>query len=64
MEDGRWKMCTLKGCASAAGWIVGESPTRRVGLFTTELDLHSGAVRRGWKLRKKNRRAVTTVNHI
>jgi hypothetical protein len=50
--------------ASEAGFVVGESPTRRVGLFTTEHDLNSVAVRRGWKLRKMNRRAVTKVNHI
>jgi hypothetical protein len=43
---------------------VGESPTRRVGLFTTELDLNNVAARRGWKLRNKNRRAVMKVNHI
>jgi len=45
-------------------WHVGESPTRRVGLFTTELDLNSAAARRGWKLRKENRRAVMKMNHI
>jgi hypothetical protein len=43
---------------------VGASPTRRIGLFTTEHDLNSVAARRGWKLREMNRRAVTKVNHI
>ncbi len=43
---------------------MGASPIRRVGLFTTEHDLNRVAVRRGWKLRKMNRRAVTKVNHI
>ena len=51
-------------CAGEAGLVVGESPTRRVGLFTTEHDLNSVAARRGWKLRKMNRRAVTKVNYI
>ena len=51
-------------CASEVGRNVGASPTRRVGLFTTEDDLNSVAARRGWKLRKMNRRAVTKVNHI
>jgi len=54
----------IKGCASEVGRNVGESPTRRVRLFTTEHDLNSVAARRGWKLRKMNRRAVTKVNHI
>ena len=31
---------------------MGASPIRRVGLFTTEHDLNSVAVRRGWKLRE------------
>jgi hypothetical protein len=53
-----------EACAREAGLNVGASPTRRVGLFTTEHDLNSVAARRGWKLRKMNRRAVTKVNHI
>lgn len=51
-------------CASEVGRNVGESPTRRVGLFTTEQFLNSVAARRGWKLRKMNRRAVMKMNHI
>jgi len=51
-------------CASEADWKAGESPVRRVRLFTTEHDLNSVAARRGWKLRKRNRRAITKVNHI
>ena len=51
-------------CASEADLNVGESPTRRIGLFATEHELNSVAVRRGWMLREWNRRAVTTVNHI
>jgi hypothetical protein len=51
-------------CASEAGWNAGESPARRVGLFTTEHDRNSAAARRGWKLREMNRRAVMTMNHI
>lgn len=54
----------IKGCASEVGWKAGESPVRRIGLFTTEHDRNSAAARRGWKLREKNSRAVTTVNHI
>jgi hypothetical protein len=46
-------------CASEADLNVGESPTRRIGLFATEHELNSAAVRRGWKLREWNRRAVT-----
>jgi hypothetical protein len=42
---------------------VGVSPTRQVGLFTAEHDLNSVAARRGWMLRKMNRRALTKVNH-
>ncbi len=53
-----------EGSAGEAGLNVGASPTRRVGLFTTEHNLHSAAVRRGWKRGKLNRRAVTKVNHI
>ena len=53
-----------EGCAREAGLNVGASPTRRVGLFTAEHNLNSVAARRGWKLRKMNRRAVTKVNHI
>ncbi len=34
-------------CASEADLNVGESPTRRVGLFATEHELNSVAVRRG-----------------
>jgi hypothetical protein len=51
-------------CASEADLNVGESPTRRIGLFATERELNSAAARRGWKLREWNRRAVTKVNHI
>jgi hypothetical protein len=51
-------------CASEAGLNVGESPTRRIGLFATEQELDSAAARRGWMLREWNRRAVTKVNHI
>ena len=51
-------------CASEADLNVGESPTRRIGLFATEHELNSVAVRRGWMLREWNRRAVTKVNHI
>jgi hypothetical protein len=51
-------------CASEADLNVGESPIRRVGLFATEHELNSVAVRRGWMLREWNRRAVTKVNHI
>ncbi len=54
----------IKGCASEVGWSVGESPTRRIRLFTAEHDLNSVAARRGWKLGKMNRRAITKVNHI
>ena len=43
---------------------MGANPIRRVGLFTTEHDLNSVAARRGWKLRKMNRRAVMKLNHI
>ena len=39
-------------CAGEAGLNMGESPIRRVGLFTTEHDLNSVAARRGWKLRE------------
>jgi hypothetical protein len=53
-----------RACASEAGLNVGESPTRRVGLFATEHELNSVAARRGWMLREWNRRAVTKVNHI
>ena len=53
-----------EGCAREADLIVGASPTRRIGLFTAEHDLNSVAARRGWMLRKMNRRAVTKVNHI
>src|SRR5213595_3448269 len=41
-----------EACARKAGLNVGASPTRRIGLFTTEHDLNSVAARRGWKLRK------------
>jgi hypothetical protein len=51
-------------CVSEVGWIAGESPVRRVGLFTTDVDPNSVAARRGWKLGKMNRWAITTVNHI
>ena len=54
----------IKGCASEAGWNAGESPARRIGLFTTEHDLNSAAARRGWKLRKMSRRAVMKMNHL
>ena len=54
----------IKGCASEVDRNAGESPARRVRLFTTEHDLNSAAARRGWKLRKMSRRAVTKVNHI
>ena len=54
----------VKRCASEGGWSAGESPARRVRLFTTEHDLNSVAARRGWKLREMNRRAVMKVNHI
>jgi hypothetical protein len=50
-----------KACASEAGLNVGESLTRRVGLFATEHELNSVDVRRGWMLREWNRRAVTKV---
>lgn len=53
-----------RACAGEAGLNMGESPIRRVGLFTTEHDLNSVAVRRGWKLREMNRRAVMKMNHI
>ena len=43
---------------------VGESPICRIGLCTAEQNLDSVAVRRGWKPREMNRRAVTKVNHI
>jgi len=36
-----------EACASEAGLNVGESPTRRVGLFATEHELNSVAARRG-----------------
>ena len=36
-----------EACASEAGLNVGESPTRRVGLFATEQELNSVAARRG-----------------
>jgi len=51
-------------CASEGDRNAGESPVRRIGLFTTGIDLHSVAARRGWKRREMNRRAVTKVNHI
>ena len=54
----------IKRCASEVGWNAGESPARRIRLFTTEHDLNSVAARRGWKLRKMNRWAITKVNHI
>jgi hypothetical protein len=54
----------VKGCASEAGWNAGESPACRIRLFTAEHDLNSAARRRAAKLRKMNRWAVTTVNHI
>jgi hypothetical protein len=54
---------TSEGCVREAGLNVGASPTRLVGLFAAEHDLNSATVRRGWKLRKMNRRAVTKVNH-
>jgi len=41
-----------EACAREAGLNVGASPARRIGLFTTEHDLNSVAVRRGWKLRE------------
>jgi hypothetical protein len=41
-------------CASEADLNVGESPTRRIGLFATEHELNSVAVRRGWMLREWN----------
>ena len=53
----------IKGCASEAGWNAGESPARRVGLFTTDIDLDSVAGRRGWKPGKMYRQAFTKVNH-
>ena len=56
--------CLIVRCASEAGWNTGESPVRRVGLFTTEHARNSVAVRRGWKQRVLNRRAITKVNHI
>lgn len=55
---------SIKGCASEVGWNAGESPARRVRLFTTGHDLNSVAARRGWKLREMNRRAVMKMNHI
>ena len=51
-------------CASEADWNAGESPACRIRLFTAEHDLNSAAARRGWKLRKRNRRAVMKMNHI
>ena len=54
----------IKGCASEVGWNAGESPARRIRLFTTEHDLNSVAARRGWKLRKMNRWVLMKVNHI
>jgi hypothetical protein len=57
-------LCKFERCASEVGWNAGESPARRVGLFTTEHDLNSVAARRGWKLRKMNRWAVMKLNHI
>ena len=54
----------IKGCASEVDRNAGASPARRVRLFTTEHDLNSVAARRGWKLRKMSRRAVTKMNHI
>lgn len=56
--------CLIKRCASEVERIAGASPARRVRLFTTEHDLNSIAARRGWKLRKMNRWAVMTMNHI
>jgi len=53
-----------RACAGEAGLNVGESPICRIGLFTAEQNLDSVAVRRGWKPREMNRRAVTKVNHI
>src|SRR5215217_5587993 len=53
-----------RSCAREAGRHVGESPTRRVGLFTTERDINSVAARRGWKLVKRNERAIMKMNHI
>ena len=54
----------IKRCASEVDRNAGESPARRVRLFTTEHDLNSVAARRGWKLRKMSRRAVMKMNHI
>ena len=63
-EPGQGQSNRIKRCASEVGWNAGESPVRRVRLFTTEHDLNSVAARRGWKLRKMNRRAVMKMNHI
>ena len=63
-DGGMTESNLVKGCASEVGWNAGESPARRVRLFTTEHDLNSVAARRGWKLRKMNRRAVKKMNHI
>ena len=54
----------IECCASEVDRNAGESPARRVRLFTTEQDLNSAAARRGWKLRKMSRRAVMKMNHI
>ena len=51
-------------CASEVDRDTGESPVRRIGLFTTDIELDSVAARQGWKPREMNRRAVTKVNHI
>src|ERR1700678_2884566 len=58
------KPLTQISLQNQVGWNAGASPARRVGLFTTEPDPNSVAARRGWKLGKGNRQAITTVNHI
>jgi len=48
MKTGKRNSTGANGaCASEAGLNVGESPTRRVGLFATEHELNSVAARRG-----------------
>jgi hypothetical protein len=46
-------------CASEAGWNAGESPARRVGLFTTEHDPNNRC-----NLDRKNPSAEEDITHL
>jgi hypothetical protein len=51
-----------RGCASEAGWIAGESPARRIGLFTTDTNSTASPGRAAHpghpRTREASRRAV------